>query len=71
MEARQGYLVQVGPTTHETELHIITMRDAEGVGLSKGDKVELEFEGSAYTDGRRVEGTVVGTLTDVNPPLAF
>jgi hypothetical protein len=65
---RQGYIVMIPPVKMNTEMHIITMADAAGVGLKFGDKVELDMEGGPYVDDRRVEGVVVGTVTHLPDP---
>jgi hypothetical protein len=65
---RQGYIVMIPPVTMQTEMHIITMRDAAGVGLKHGDKVELDMETGPYSEDRRIEGVVVGTVTHLPDP---
>lgn len=56
----------IPPVTMQTEIHIITMIDAADVGLKFGDKVELDMETGPYSEDRRVEGVVVGTVTAVD-----
>lgn len=68
LEKREGYVVRacgsdVDPT--RDELHIITMDNAFDVGLTFGDRVELEFPGGSYSAERIVPAVVVGTLAKV------
>lgn len=63
-DQRKGYVVQtrVSGEPMGESIHVLLFNDAEGVGLQRGDTVELEFPGDGFRDSTTVAAEVVGVV---------